>query len=526
MRVKIFIYSMLFLIFNVNCKESSIEQLSLAKERSTNTLKSAIIGTKYYVDKYGSNSNSGTFLKPFLTIQKGLDAARAGDTVFVKAGTYQEYVTFNNSGIVGNPIVLKKYNGDIVSVDANYKSVYCVYANNKSNLVIDGINVKNSTYYNILFSGCSNVSVKNVKSDLPLLSSAMNIKLEAGSNWGLNITLQDVITYGGVVGVYLGPKLNGVNIIRGKYSYAGLDGINLTSGLVTDTAQFSRNILVDGSETSYNSRQGILTWCLKKATFRNFWSHHNSATGIQIENNSSKILIEDFLCENNSLGGGFETGVWIDDSADCTVRRGTMRNNQTGFRVSNSQNVLAYNLLIYSNTFTKIAADYTNNSSGVNFYSNPIGTTNNLYICSVKLYNSVIYNNGNAYSQRGAMSIQGAGNYIIKNNIITQNLSTSDIYRTGTHTLISDNNLIFNTKAISVYYTPTTNWVAPMTWSAYKTTTGQDAHSINAYPQFINGELKLQSTSPGINGGVNVGLSTDYLGSPIKGLPDIGAFEY
>lgn len=36
----------------------------------------------------------------------------------------------------------------------------------------------------------------------------------------------------------------------------------------------------------------------------------------------------------------------------------------------------------------------------------------------------------------------------------------------------------------------------------------------------------LQSASPAINTGVNVGLSSDYEGNPIVGLPDIGAYEY
>ena len=39
------------------------------------------------------------------------------------------------------------------------------------------------------------------------------------------------------------------------------------------------------------------------------------------------------------------------------------------------------------------------------------------------------------------------------------------------------------------------------------------------------GDFTLQATSPCINAGVDVGLTTDYLGNPIVGLPDIGAYE-
>jgi hypothetical protein len=36
----------------------------------------------------------------------------------------------------------------------------------------------------------------------------------------------------------------------------------------------------------------------------------------------------------------------------------------------------------------------------------------------------------------------------------------------------------------------------------------------------------LQSSSPAINAGTPVGLTTDILGNPIVGNPDIGAYEY
>jgi hypothetical protein len=39
-------------------------------------------------------------------------------------------------------------------------------------------------------------------------------------------------------------------------------------------------------------------------------------------------------------------------------------------------------------------------------------------------------------------------------------------------------------------------------------------------------DFTLTSTSPAINAGAIVGLTTDYLGNPIVGIPDIGAYEY
>lgn len=47
-------------------------------------------------------------------------------------------------------------------------------------------------------------------------------------------------------------------------------------------------------------------------------------------------------------------------------------------------------------------------------------------------------------------------------------------------------------------------------------------------PKMVNPagfDFRLQSTSPSINAGVNVGLTTDFSGNAIVGLPDIGAYE-
>jgi hypothetical protein len=45
-------------------------------------------GAVYYVTASGSNSNPGTITQPFLTIQKAVDVAVAGDTIIVRDGVY------------------------------------------------------------------------------------------------------------------------------------------------------------------------------------------------------------------------------------------------------------------------------------------------------------------------------------------------------------------------------------------------------------------------------------------------------
>ena len=59
----------------------------------------------YYVATTGSNSNPGSQLLPWLTIQYAANSVSAGDTVIVLSGIYNERVHLNNPGAPGQKIV-------------------------------------------------------------------------------------------------------------------------------------------------------------------------------------------------------------------------------------------------------------------------------------------------------------------------------------------------------------------------------------------------------------------------------------
>src|SRR5580658_11365071 len=67
----------------------------------------------YYVAKTGSDTNNGSASAPWLTIGHAALEATAGATVYVGAGTYNESVTFANSGTSSAPIV---FNGQGVAI--------------------------------------------------------------------------------------------------------------------------------------------------------------------------------------------------------------------------------------------------------------------------------------------------------------------------------------------------------------------------------------------------------------------------
>ena len=86
-----------------------------------------------------------------------------------------------------------------------------------------------------------------------------------------------------------------------------------------------------------------------------------------------------------------------------------------------------------------------------------------------------------------------------------------------------------NKKVIYAYNDVGFTYYSLGTWNALTGTlsVGTDTWSVN--PLMTNpagGDYSLQTGSPAINAGVDVGLTTDILGHTIIGLPDIGAYEY
>ena len=135
----------------------------------------------------------------------------------------------------------------------------------------------------------------------------------------------------------------------------------------------------------------------------------------------------------------------------------------------------------------------------------------------------------------GGTTLASGATVAIKNNIIgVTPTQASGIYVFGpatiTGTFACDYNLYWNCS----YATPFYSGGSGHTFAAWQGL-GYDVHGLNnTDPWFINAggsygfvtDFKLQPFSPAVNTGVNVGLTADYLGNPIVGLPDIGALEY
>src|SRR3954463_12290087 len=77
--------------------------------------------SSFYVATNGNDSNPGTQAAPWRTIQHAADTARAGSTVNVRGGTYEELVSLNASGNASDGfITFRSYPGETAVLDAEH----------------------------------------------------------------------------------------------------------------------------------------------------------------------------------------------------------------------------------------------------------------------------------------------------------------------------------------------------------------------------------------------------------------------
>ena len=102
----------------------------------------------YYVALNGDDQNPGTEAQPWRTIQKAAATLVAGDTVFIKTGTYAERVEPKNSGSEGHYITYAAKPGNTVILDGTSVNLPewagLVDLSEKSYIRISGLRIMNS----------------------------------------------------------------------------------------------------------------------------------------------------------------------------------------------------------------------------------------------------------------------------------------------------------------------------------------------------------------------------------------------
>src|SRR2546423_11720207 len=80
--------------------------------------RAAAKGARLVVDPKGDDAGDGSDGKPWKTIAHAVTKLEAGDTLYLRAGTYFESVTVSAAGTADAPITIRPMPGELAIVDA------------------------------------------------------------------------------------------------------------------------------------------------------------------------------------------------------------------------------------------------------------------------------------------------------------------------------------------------------------------------------------------------------------------------
>lgn len=195
-------------------------------------------GNIYYITKSGNEINgNGSFERPFLKIQSGVNHASVGDTILISPGTYYEGVSVNKLLYVGSHILItddsKYIDSTIISVNSTVdRSALKIENTGENTVVINGLKLENGkgTYKYPNYRGggifCNNANVQ--------LKNLVIKNCTAGYGAGLDFTNSDAVLSnvvidsnsttgwgGGISSVNSNLSLFDVNILNNESSMGG-----------------------------------------------------------------------------------------------------------------------------------------------------------------------------------------------------------------------------------------------------------------------------------------------------------------
>ncbi|MEN6435997.1 MAG: choice-of-anchor Q domain-containing protein, partial [Anaerolineaceae bacterium] len=477
-------------------------------------------GSAIYVNgTSGSNTNDGlTVSTPVKTIQQAITLAKAGYTIYVRAGTYNENLTVTKSGTAAAPITLTRYGSETVIINGG-TGIALRASNGASYWVVDGLTIKSTNRYTLQlgFWGEATTNYWTVRNN-----SIKGANYIVGSYhlWeNNNIDGTGYAGTGGDAGISDG-SISHHNVYRGNtvhdFTHYNARGI-WTQGLTHDSLienNYVYNIVASSGLGQCIDLDGAgnVEW---RHTVRGNTVVNCSYMGIQLENIFASTI------ENNVIRGG-RAGIGIinyNSNVGCAVGG---ENNQYGD----------------TNGDKNCKGDITNNIIRQNvittssYWGAGYGGILNWDAGGLKILGNTIYSPSS--SSNAGINFQGTAantkeGSIIGNIVMNGNGTAVCAQDFASFSSIS-NNLTFRTNSTKSYGLgsgcSTTYSVAE-----FQSLTGKGQNSAFGDPLFVNAsgnDLHPTSGSPSVDAGVNLGTSTDIEGKnrPAGSTYDIGAYEF
>ncbi len=433
---------------------------------TTQLLAGSAQATDYYVATTGSDSNAGTMASPFATLQKGVNTAVAGDTVYIRGGTYNittpatsgAGINFTKSGTSQSPINYFAYQGEVPVFDF-------------TNMVISTSGYTHGFVINASYLHFKGLEIRYV----PMNTFSNNGVAVTGGGYDIFELLNMHHNSGN--GIFIGSKSAGGHQILNCDAHDNYDATS-SQGQGQNADGFGVHYQTTGATT-------IIRGC------RSWW---NSDDGYDLINQEVPVTVENSWAFGNgyAMYGTF-------NPAD---------GNGNGFKMGSSRTGVRH--LVQNNVAWKNKANgfYANHSTGGNTWYNNTSFMNGTQ------YNMLASSFDSSGNVTGTIVLTGALAHIMRNNIGYPN-KNSDMDGVDT---------MFNTWDLGI--TPAAKDFASISDPSVSGT-GMSIESSGALgPRAADGSmpavdfLKLAAGSQMIDKGTDVAL-------PFAGAaPDLGAYEY
>lgn len=458
------------------------------------------VAADYYVKKTGNDANNGlTYATAFRNIQTALNAATAGSTIYVDAGTYKERLWWPTSGMAGANLTLTNYNGAVVNVDGGNGST-----NNSQNalLAINGMShiaISNIRFRNNYRPYASGIYITGAGTNISIINCYLfNI------GWTSNAASVPTPNDNANPLVVVGNTGNSINnlLITGNRIYNCVTGYSEAMAINGNVDNF----IVENNLVYSNTNIGIVI------------AGHYGWTGAPANVNYARNgIVRGNTAHHCVSPVAPSAGIYVDGASFITVERNKSYNNTVGFSVGCENPGHTVEGVIIRNNWS-----YLNTDVGMFFGSNQ----SNSNVINSSVTNNTFFRNYTVGVFGAEIALQNNSNCQIRQNIfvpISDNSNAIGIWGYTANNITIDYNLYWRLSGNTAYMFANT---------------GPDGHPVYANPRFAsasanstNPNLHLRAASAAINAGdpgfVAASGETDIDGQARvqSGRVDIGADE-
>jgi hypothetical protein len=473
-----------------------------------------------YVATDGDDGHPGTLAEPWRTIQHAVTVAAPGDTVQVRGGIYEERVTVQVSGTVGNPVTFRSFVGETAILDGTNLAPpvgdsAMLWIEGRSHIVIQGFEIRN---YRTASNQCFPVGIM-------VFGAGAGVELR--DNLIHHIEQNTAASAG---------SANGIGVY-------GTDGATPISGLIIAGNTIrdcrtgdSETLTLNGNVSGFEITGNTVRDCNNIGIDAIGWEGTAPANDQARDGIISGNVVHGITSFGNPAYGNERSagGIYIDGGRDIVIERNLVHHCDLGIEVGcehagkTTSGITVRNNLLYFNHVAGLA---------FGGYDAALGTVTG---CTFR--HNTFFGNDTTASDTGEVMIQKANGNTFSHNLLH---CRGNPYGEGamvfsnwfSAAVTHDNAFDYNLYFVPGGLTPVFVWQNQdrVGLAAYRAASGQDAHAVAADPLLadpVTPDLHLLLGSPAVDVGdpafvAEVG-EADIDGDlrVINGTVDIGADEY